>query len=35
LAYFLLNETPTALKVIGAILILAGIVIASRSETIS
>ncbi len=32
LAYFLLNETPTALKVIGAILILAGILIASRSE---
>jgi drug/metabolite transporter (DMT)-like permease len=32
LAYFLLNETPTALKVIGAILILTGIIIASRSE---
>ena len=32
LAYFLLDETPTALKVIGAILILAGLLIASRSE---
>jgi drug/metabolite transporter (DMT)-like permease len=32
LAYFLLHETPTALKVIGAILILAGILVASRSE---
>lgn len=32
LAYFLLHETPTALKVIGAILILAGIMIASQSE---
>jgi len=34
LAYFLLDETPTLLKVIGAILILAGIYIASRGETI-
>lgn len=33
LAYFLLDETPTLLKIIGAILILAGIYIASRSET--
>jgi len=32
LAYFLLHETPTVLKVFGAILILAGIMIASRSE---
>lgn len=32
LAYFLLHETPAAMKVIGAILILAGIMIASRSE---
>jgi drug/metabolite transporter (DMT)-like permease len=32
LAYFLLHETPTALKVIGAILILTGILVASRSE---
>jgi drug/metabolite transporter (DMT)-like permease len=32
LAYFLLNETPTALKIIGAILILAGIVAAARGE---
>jgi drug/metabolite transporter (DMT)-like permease len=32
LAYFLLNETPTGLKVFGAILILAGIMLASRSE---
>jgi len=32
LAYFLLHETPTGLKVIGAILILAGIMVASRSE---
>jgi drug/metabolite transporter (DMT)-like permease len=32
LAYFLLHETPEAMKVIGAILILAGIMIASRSE---
>ena len=33
LAYFFLGETPTALKIFGAILILAGIYIASRSET--
>jgi drug/metabolite transporter (DMT)-like permease len=33
LAYFLLQETPSAVKLIGAILILAGIYIASRSET--
>lgn len=33
LAYFLLSETPTALKIIGGILILAGIYIASLSET--
>ena len=32
LAYFLLQETPTLLKVIGAILILAGIYIASLGE---
>jgi drug/metabolite transporter (DMT)-like permease len=32
LAYFLLQETPTALKVFGAILILGGIYVASRSE---
>jgi drug/metabolite transporter (DMT)-like permease len=32
LAYFLLNETPTGMKIIGAILILAGIMIAARSE---
>lgn len=32
LAYFLLDETPTVLKVFGAILILAGILIASRGE---
>jgi drug/metabolite transporter (DMT)-like permease len=32
LAYFLLDETPSILKMIGAILILAGILIASRSE---
>lgn len=32
LAYFLLDETPTLLKVFGAILILFGILIASRSE---
>lgn len=32
LAYFLLNETPTGLKVFGAILILAGILVASRNE---
>ena len=33
LAYFLLKETPTPMKIIGAILILAGIYIASKSET--
>lgn len=33
LAYFLLRETPASLKIFGAILILAGIYIASRSET--
>jgi drug/metabolite transporter (DMT)-like permease len=33
LAYFLLHETPTGLKIFGAILILAGIYVASRSET--
>jgi len=32
LAYFLLQETPAGLKIIGAILILAGIYVASRSE---
>jgi drug/metabolite transporter (DMT)-like permease len=32
LAYIFLGETPTALKIFGAILILAGIVIASRSN---
>ena len=32
LAYLLLQETPTALKVFGAILILGGIYVASRSE---
>jgi drug/metabolite transporter (DMT)-like permease len=32
LAYILLDETPTILKIIGAILILAGIFIASREE---
>lgn len=32
LAYFLLDETPTKLKIIGAILILAGIYIAARGE---
>jgi drug/metabolite transporter (DMT)-like permease len=32
LAYFLLQETPTPLKIFGAILILAGIIIASRTE---
>jgi drug/metabolite transporter (DMT)-like permease len=32
LAYFLLQETPTPLKIFGAILILAGIYIASRAE---
>ena len=33
LAYILLDETPTMLKIFGAILILAGIFIASRGET--
>jgi drug/metabolite transporter (DMT)-like permease len=33
LAYVLLDETPTLLKIFGAILILAGIFIASRGET--
>ena len=32
LAYLFLQETPTALKVFGAILILIGIYVASRSE---
>ncbi len=32
LAYFLLRETPTALKIIGAILILSGIYIASQND---
>lgn len=32
LAYFLLDETPSALKIFGAILILLGIYIASQSE---
>jgi drug/metabolite transporter (DMT)-like permease len=32
LAYFLLEETPTVLKIFGAILILAGIFVASRGE---
>lgn len=32
LAYFLLDETPTTMKVFGAILILAGIYIASRTD---
>ncbi len=32
LAYFLLNETPSSLEIFGAILILTGIYIASRSE---
>jgi drug/metabolite transporter (DMT)-like permease len=32
LAYFLLDETPTTMKVFGAILILTGIFIASRVE---
>ena len=32
LAYFLLQETPTVLKMFGAILILAGIFVASRGE---
>jgi drug/metabolite transporter (DMT)-like permease len=34
LAYFLLGETPTGLKIFGAILILAGIYIASRGDQI-
>jgi drug/metabolite transporter (DMT)-like permease len=34
LAYFILNEKPTILKIFGAILILAGIYIASRTEAI-
>ena len=34
LAYFFLHETPSAFKIYGAILILAGIYIAARSETI-
>jgi len=33
LAYFLLSETPTAFKIIGGVLILAGIYVASLSET--
>jgi drug/metabolite transporter (DMT)-like permease len=33
LAYFLLDETPTLLKIFGAILILVGIYIASRSQS--
>ena len=33
LAYVLLKETPTAVKIFGAILILAGIFVASRGET--
>jgi len=33
LAYFLLQETPTAMKIFGAILILAGILLASRTES--
>ncbi len=33
LAYFMLHETPSGIKIIGAILILTGIYIASRSET--
>jgi drug/metabolite transporter (DMT)-like permease len=33
LAYFLLDETPTMLKIFGAILILTGIYVASRSQT--
>jgi drug/metabolite transporter (DMT)-like permease len=32
LAYFYLQETPTVLKIFGAILILAGITFASRGE---
>ncbi len=34
LAYFLLNETPTVLKIFGAILILVGIYVASRSAEV-
>jgi drug/metabolite transporter (DMT)-like permease len=33
LAYFLLKETPSALKIFGAILILVGIYVASQSDT--
>lgn len=33
LAYFILQEVPSALEIIGAILILAGIYVASHSET--
>jgi len=33
LAYFLLNETPTLLKIIGAVLIMVGIYVASRTAT--
>ncbi len=32
LAYFLLNETPTGMKIFGAILILIGIYVASRNQ---
>jgi len=32
LAYIILKETPTVVKMFGAILILAGIYVASRSE---
>lgn len=32
LAYFLLQESPTAMKIFGAILILAGILLASRTD---
>jgi drug/metabolite transporter (DMT)-like permease len=32
LAYFLLDESPTALKIFGAILILVGIYLVSRSQ---
>jgi drug/metabolite transporter (DMT)-like permease len=34
LAYFLLGETPAALKLFGAILILAGIYVAARGEAV-
>jgi drug/metabolite transporter (DMT)-like permease len=34
LAYFLLDERPTILKIFGAILILAGILVAARSEKV-